>query len=102
MNPRVLIVRPGDMPYTVEKRPDERLDFAFDWSREIAGDPIASSSWQVGDGLTQPYAASNTDTEAKVWLAGGSVGQQVRVINRITTTGNRTLIRSFLVNVVSP
>lgn len=103
MTPRIFKVYPGDLPYETEKRADERLDFTMDWSREIpVGDQIASSSWEVGDGLTQPYAASITGLQTKCWLAGGTVGQVVRVINRITTAANRILVRSFTVRIVLP
>lgn len=103
MNPRIIMIRPRDLPHEIEKRADERLDFTMDWSREIpVGDPIASSSWEVGDGLTQPYAAQYTATTAKIWLSGGTAGQAVRVVNRVTTEGQRVHVRSFLVRVVSP
>lgn len=102
MTPRIFKVYPGDLPYETEKRADERLDVAFDWSREIPGETIASSSWEVGDGLTQPYASSVTGLQTKCWLAGGTAGQVVRVINRITTAANRIIVRSFNVRIVSP
>lgn len=76
------------------KDPNATLDYAVDWSRWLAGDEIATSTWIIPVGLTA-LGASNTPTKATVWLAGGVVGQSYVVTNRITTTGGRTEDRSF-------
>jgi hypothetical protein len=83
---------------TFTKDPDAILDYAVDWSRWLAGDAIAASTWFVPTGLTKA-TESNTATKATVWLSGGVAGQTYTVTNRITTTGGRTEDRSFTIRV---
>lgn len=80
------------------KDPNAVLDYAVDWSRWLAGDEIATSTWTVPAGLTK-LGDSTTTTRATVWLAGGTVGQSYTVTNRITTAGGRTEERSFIIRV---
>lgn len=83
---------------TFLKDPNAVLDYAVDWSRWLAGDEIATSTWTVPAGLTK-LSDSTTTTKATVWLAGGAVGQSYTVTNRITTTGGRTEERSLTIRV---
>lgn len=83
---------------SVIKDPDAILDYDVDWSRWLGTDTISSVVWVVGTGLTKD-SQSNTDTVAKVWLSGGTVGTNYSVTCRVTTAGGRTDDRSFQVKV---
>ncbi|MGQ9573563.1 MAG: phage fiber-tail adaptor protein [Chloroflexota bacterium] len=83
---------------TFTKDPNAVLDYAIDWSRWLADDEIASSTWTIPTGLTQ-VSASNSTTKATIWLSGGAAGQSYTITNRITTTGGRTDERSFVISV---
>lgn len=67
------------------KDPAETVDYSVDWTARLsAGDAIASSTFELPQGLLSPRA-SNTDKVATVWLAGGAAGTAYEVVNRITT-----------------
>lgn len=79
------------------KDPDEVVDYDFSWAGQLTdmdSDTIATSTWTVPAGITK-NSSSNTDTRAKVWLSGGTAGQTYTLLNRIVTTGGRTLDQSI-------
>ena len=80
----------------VTKDPDAVLDYKVDWSTWLAeiSDTIATSSWDVPTGLTED-SDENNETEAVVWLSGGTAGQTYTVTNHIVTAGGREDDRSF-------
>ena len=70
--------------------PNETLDYSVDWAAALlAGETIASSLWTVETGDVElgsgPYAATQDDTSATVWISGGTVGGESKVTNRIET-----------------
>lgn len=89
------------------KDPDEILDYDLDWTARLysadeldqvdAGqtvtpaDAIASSQFMLPSGTLVASASSFTSTRTNVWLAGGAEGESYLVLNRITTTGGRTM-----------
>ena len=89
------------------KDPDEILDYDLDWTPRLysadeldrieAGetvtpaDAIASSTYTLPSGTLVASSSSFTTTHTKVWLTGGEEGQTYLVLNRITTTGGRTM-----------
>lgn len=74
------------------KDPDEVKDYVVDWTDRLAGDAIASSTWIVPDGITKDSDAFDVDeSTATIWLSGGTLGDNYEFVNRITTTGGRTL-----------
>jgi hypothetical protein len=83
---------------TFTKDPHAVLDYTVDWTRWLAGDTIATSTWLVPAGLTK-QADSKTSTAATVWLSGGTAGQSYTVTNRITSGAGRTEDRSFSIRV---
>jgi hypothetical protein len=83
---------------TFTKDPDAVLDYSIDWSRWLAGDQVATSSWTLPDGL-EKVSDAQTSTKTTVWLRGGTIGESYTVTNRITTSGGRTDDRSFLVKI---
>lgn len=73
-----------------DKDPDDVDSFGINWVPRLNGDLIATSTWSVPDGLTQDLS-SNSTTSTTVWLSGGTDGDDYEVLNRITTTGGRTI-----------
>lgn len=76
------------------KDPDEVLDYTIDWSDRLGeGDAVDTSTWFVPSGLTQENEEVTTTTTV-LWLSGGTLGQTYTILNRITTTGGRTMDQS--------
>lgn len=71
------------------KDPDSTEDYRFNWTLELDGDTILTSTFFLPDGLTE-VSSSNTTTTATIFVSGGSVGTIYRITNRITTAGGRT------------
>ncbi len=84
---------------TFTKDPNAILNYVIDWSAWLGTDAISASSWFVPEGLTQPRVATHTTTEATVWLAGGVVGIDYIVTNRITTIGGLVDDRSVQITI---
>lgn len=81
------------------KDPGDRVDYLIDYADWLDGDAITGTpAWTLPAGITQ-YAASNTTTDATIWLSGGTHGQDYTVTNIITTTGGRIKQQSFTVQV---
>lgn len=72
------------------KDPDELLDYQVDWTDRLAADNIQTSSWVVPAGLTQSLPSFTSKT-ATIWFSGGTIGQTYKVLNRIVTSGGRTM-----------
>jgi hypothetical protein len=88
-----------------KKDPQAELLYTIDWSPWLAGATIAVSTWSAAAGITVmggANAPTNTTTLARVWLSGGTAGQDYRVTNHIETSGSPALKdeRSFLVRVI--
>ncbi len=73
----------------VVKDPNAVKDYGLNWSQWLGTDTIATSTWVVPAGLTQPIPATNTTTVTTVWLGGGTAGETYQVTNRITTAAGR-------------
>ena len=86
---------------TYVKDPDAILDYSVDWSAWLGTDTIATSTWTLTTGISQPVGkpATNTTTTTTVWLSGGKVGETYVVRNEIVTAAGRTDDRSFTVQV---
>ena len=78
----------------IKKDPDSVLDYQLDWSSWLGTDTISTSVFTVPTGLTKD-SEGNTSTTSTVWLSGGTLNQIYNVVCRITTTGGRTVDRSF-------
>lgn len=72
------------------KDPDEVLDYQINWTARVDDDTIATSTWIVDDGITQD-SDTFSDSATTIWLSGGTVGELYSLVNRITTTGGRTM-----------
>ena len=74
------------------KDPNDIDAFQLDWSDRLSGaETLATSSWSVPTGLTQPNSSSFTTTVTTLWLAAGVEDTSYEIVNTITTTGGRTL-----------
>lgn len=76
------------------KDPSDVMDYMLNWATWLAGDAVATSSWEAESGITidsSPFTA----TTATVWLSGGSAGRRYTVTNTIVTLGARTKQQSI-------
>jgi hypothetical protein len=84
------------------KDPDEKKDYMVRWRKQLTpfGDTIASSSWTVPDGIVK-FDESFNDSEAVVWLEGGTLGGKYELVNRIVTnsTPPRVLDQTITIRV---
>jgi len=89
----------------VQKTPTGDWDVTIDWScpsRDLGADTILTSTWAVSpSGLTLSDAEiSPDDKKATIWISGGTTGAFYAVTNTITTTNERVLTGTFIVQVV--
>lgn len=86
---------------TIDKDPNARLDYPFDWSKWLLGigDTIASVVWVLDPSLTKS-SESFTAVTATVFITGGVVGTRCPVTCRITTAGGRTDDRTIYLKIV--
>ncbi len=70
------------------KDPDSVLDYTINWLTWLDGDTISASTWTVPSGLTEDSDTFG-DSTATVWLSGGTVGKEYRIVNHITTAAAR-------------
>lgn len=88
------------MPYdATTKRPSAVLDYLFRWGPFLEGDTIATSSFPGFPAGITNQNTSNTTTDVRLWVAGGTSGQDYPVLNRITTAGGRTMEWNLVVRV---
>lgn len=85
---------------TFYKDPDAVKDYDVDWGAGwlVDDDTISASTWTVPTGITKA-SDSHTDTRAKVWISGGTVGSSYVLTNRVTTTQGRTDDRSITIKI---
>lgn len=85
----------------IEKDPGETVLRGIDWSCELGGASIVSSVWEVTSGAGLTLADdSNTTDGTEVFISAGTLGEQYRVQNTITTSSDEILIATLLVRVV--
>lgn len=82
---------------TKYKDPDAVLPYRRDWADWLAevGDTIATSAWSVTPAGLTLGADFHTDTDATIWLSGGTDGVRYFLRNRITTAGGATDDKTF-------
>lgn len=79
------------------KGPTEVLDYLVNWTAALEGDPIVGSTWTLPSGLTTSQN-SFTSSTTTVWIGGGS-GGTYDLVNTITTTAGRVLVRTVQLKV---
>lgn len=102
------------------KDPDEVLDYDIDWTQRlysadeldrfnsgqtvVPADHIASSEFHLPEGASLiANSSSFTATATKVWLSGGdlNLAEPYEILNRITTTGGRTMDQTVRLKIKS-
>jgi hypothetical protein len=83
---------------TYTQDPSAVLDYTIDWSQELAGDSILTSTWTAPVGIVIDHTEVTAST-ATVWLTGGTVGSEYEVKNHITTNGGRVDERSLWIRI---
>ncbi|MBI5035557.1 MAG: hypothetical protein HZB51_34125 [Chloroflexi bacterium] len=68
------------------KDPAALLDYGFEWQNWLGADKIVTSTWDVPTGITK-VSDSHTDTKAVIWLSGGTLDQDYKIVNHIVTDG---------------
>jgi len=85
------------------KDPMAIIDFAVDWSANIAADrTITASVWQVlpgGSGAVAVEAAISEPQRSIATLSGGQSGQVYHVTNRVTFSDGRNDERTLVLRV---
>jgi hypothetical protein len=85
------------------KDPMAIIDFAVDWSANIAADRmITASVWQVlpgGSGAVVVEAAISEPQRSIATLSGGQSGQVYHVTNRVTFSDGRNDERTLVLRV---
>lgn len=83
------------------KDPSETLDYTFDWDDAYlqSGETISTSAWAVTPSGPTLSGASNTNSTATTFMAGGTAGHSYRLTNTIVTSASRTAERSITVRV---
>ncbi|WLB43024.1 hypothetical protein QIH93_20980 [Bradyrhizobium ottawaense] len=83
------------------KSPAELLDYGVDWQLRFArGEAIAASSFELPAGVVATRSTFGGSL-TQLLIAGGVNGELYRVLNRITTTGGRTLEQVIHLGVMS-
>lgn len=85
---------------TISKDPDALLDYTFDWTPFLAkiSDAIASVTYQLSAGLTQSRV-SNTETQARSFVSGGTLGTTGSITCRISTVAGRVDERTIYLKI---
>lgn len=81
------------------KQAGATLDYSIDWSGDLNGDTIASSSWTANGGCVVA-SDTNTTTLSTVVISGGEKGATVEAVNTITTTSNKTHVGAVTVRIL--
>lgn len=82
----------------IQQAAGDVLDYSMDWSDWLtASETISTSAWSVPAGVTSS-GASVSATMTLVFLATPTVGSY-SITNTISTSGGRTIARTFVVDV---
>ena len=80
------------------KGPDSVYEFQQDWTVELGGDTINTSTWTVESGLTKD-SDTKTSTAATIWLSSGTLGKVYKIANKIVTAGSRTFEQTWFIKI---
>lgn len=89
------------------KDPNEVLDYEVDWADEEqprleAGETLVTSTFSIVEGDviidSSDFAPSGLAT---VWLSGGTAGTKCVILNRVTTSEDRTYDQSVTLRIRS-
>ena len=84
------------------KDPQETRQFTLDWTNDLDGATISTSSWTVQTGITKVSdAIVSGNLKTTILVSGGTADSDYTVTNTITTSGGETLERSGTIAVRS-
>ena len=95
-------IDPKTQVLTIDKDPDELLDYPFDWTEFL--DEVSDTIATAGPGIVPVLftvtgatldSQQNSAKVATAWVKGGTAGTTAKVSCRITTTGGRIAERSI-------
>lgn len=69
--------------------PQAVLDYPFDWSTALLGDPIQTSQFTADSGIMVESDAIVDSQNTVVWLSGGERNKRYAITNHILTEGGR-------------
>jgi len=73
------------------KDPDEVLDYQLNWAtRLVPGDEILTSTWILPEGIVRD-SDEQSISDTTIWLSSGVLGATYDILNRVTTSGGRTM-----------
>jgi len=76
----------------IKKDPEDNVDYSFDWTDELSprGDVIIASDWYCvpSDNIFVGVSSFDQHTTT-VWVSGGTVNYDYRLVNRIQTLEGR-------------
>lgn len=73
------------------KKPADVLDFDVDFARWLPSpDRLSSASSTIENSTAVVDRTEYTDTNAKVWISGGALGETANVTVTVTTQDGRT------------
>lgn len=82
------------------KDKDEAIAYTVDWSADVNGSTIDTSSWSVPSGLTnESTSIGSTALTTSIRLSGGTPGQVYLIENTVTTLAGEDLQASFRITV---
>jgi hypothetical protein len=75
------------------KDPDEVLDYQVDWSDRLSSDTLLTSVWSISgdDSILTEDSSEISGDNTIIWLSAGTLGEAYNLLNRVTTTGGRTM-----------
>lgn len=69
--------------------PQAILDYPFDWSAALNGDPIQTSTFTADSGFIIESDDMLNNQNTVVWVSGGTRNKRYAVTNHILTEGGR-------------
>jgi len=82
------------------KDPQDVLDYVLDWSDWLdTSETISTSTWTVPSGITKD-SDSKSSSETVIWLSGGTVYENYRLVNHIVTSLNREKDQTIIIYIV--
>jgi hypothetical protein len=84
---------------TFEKIDVGVMDYGINYTEWLGTDTIATSSWEVDEGLTLD-SSSFTDTLATIRTSGGTVGNSYQASNTITTASGLKDCRYITISII--
>lgn len=80
-----------------DKDPDEVLDYSLNWTKRLGdGEALLTSEWTISgpDELLVQDSDSLSSPATTIWLSAGTLNKTYTLLNRVTTSGGRTMDQS--------